>query len=56
MSNDKDRMESYEKFLTQVKAFGKVSNLLKVNALGKWNNESLTDVLYVLSLAKNYFG
>jgi len=56
MSNDKDRMESYEKFLTQVKAFGKVSNLLKVNALGKWNNESLTDVLYVPSLAMNYFG
>ena len=65
MSNDEEIMESHEKFLTpeifrlgdnrEVKAHGKGTIVLKINALGKWNNSSLTDVLYVPSLAKNLF-
>ena len=29
--------------------------MLKVIALGKWNNASLPDVLYIISLAKSLF-
>ena len=65
MSNDKEMMDIYETFLTpetvrlgdnrEVKAYGKGTIVLKVNALGKWNNASLTDVLFVPNLAKNLF-
>ena len=65
ISNDKDMMENYETFLApeivrlgdnkEVIAYGKGTIVLKANALGKWKHATLTDVLFIPSLAENLF-